>query len=375
MLRAARALHRRLVTDERGSLALTMTVLLIVANLSTLVLTRTFVTMHQVRISQDFAASLADADGAMADALFQIDQVANPPSNITGTGTIANKGTYKYRATKLDADTYDVVAKGVINGSTHAIHATVERNELFPYVIFSNQAVTFNGNGAGNIYSYNSSGDITHQARVGSNHAITVSSGSGAGDFQDFYTPAGSCSGCANPVAKRGPYVTPTYPLPTTYQPCPLGGIFTGTVNGGNGTPYLCNVDVTLQGIVNTSSTPVIIYITADHKLTMTGANINFNGQSTCTSANFRIYKYGTGAIVNGSGANAADYCGILYAPQSLLTINGGEHFYGSLTLNQLQVNGNPNYTLAYDGQVSALLAQNWHVTHWREVPSSSVNL
>ena len=55
------------------------------------------------------------------------------------------------------------------------------------------------------------------------------------------------------------------------------------------------------------------------------------------------------------------------------LTFHGGETYYGSLTLNSIRVDGNPNFTVGYDGAVASILSQNWRVRHWHEVPSNSV--
>lgn len=372
MLRLVRWVRDRVRADQRGSLALSMSVLMIVANLSTLVLARTMVALHQIRNSQDFAAGLSDADGALADALFQIDQ--NTPSTITGSGAISNRGAYTYSATKIDSDTYDVVAKGTINGAAHAIRATVARTEKFPYAVFANNGITLDGNGTGSIYSYATlGGPPTGHARIGSNGQITINSGQGGGDFQDYYAPSGKCAGCPNGVAKAGPFPLVDYQPPTIgTQPCPLNGTFSGGVSGGSGTPYVCDRDVTLSGNVNVNNGPLVIYITADHGLNMDGSDTNHNG----VASDVQIYKLGSGPISLGDGSHAASFNGVLYAPESTLTINGGQStFYGSIVLNQLVINGTPNFTFGYDDVLRSIVDKNWHVTHWREIPSSSANI
>src|SRR5207302_1131314 len=100
----------------------------------------------------------------------------------------------------------------------------------------------------------------TGHAIVGSNHAITVHGG-GGGDGQDYYTPDGSCSGCDNANQRQGPRPIPDPTPPTTYQACPSGGNFTGTVNVGNGLTFLCNTNVTFSGTITVVSGPLVVYV------------------------------------------------------------------------------------------------------------------
>lgn len=356
--------------EESGNLVIAMAVLLILANLSVAVLARALVSLQQVRKAQDYSAALATADGALADAVFQIDQTTQP--TISGSGSLG-RGTFSYVATQIDTSTYDVKAKGVISGSVHGIRATISRKVRFPYAIFANQGLGFGGNGTASIYSYDPSDPSTRtgNARVGSNQAVVVSSGAGAGDFQDYYSPNGSCTGCPSPVAQPGPYQLPaaTVPAGTTTQPCPTGGIFTASVPGSSGKPYLCDQDVSFVGTVTVTSPPVVIYVTANHNLTLAGAVVNKGGRGI----DLKVYKDGTGALDMGDGDHAADFTGVLYAPGTDVTVNGGMSVKGSLVVNALRVNGAPNYTLAYDLGLQSVLDQNWRVGRWREVPSGSL--
>lgn len=356
--------------SERGSLVIAMSVLLILANLSILVLARTLVSLRQVRTGQDFSAALASADGGMSDALFQIDQ--STPPTINGTGSLGG-GTYKYAATQIDAQTYDIKVKGAVGSSAHAIEATASRVEKFPYAVFTNQDLTFNGNGTFNIYSATTLGGVhTNEARVGSNHNIVVNSGKGAGDFQDYFQPSGTCSGCPNGSSKPGPYPAPPATLPTgATQLCATGGVFSGTINGMGGVPYVCDQDVTFSGVVTVTSGPFILYITANHALTMANAEVNSGG----AGANVQIYKIGTGVLDTGSGAHATDFTGVLYAPSTDLTVNGDGVFVGALVLNSMRMNGAPNLTVVYDLGLKSIVSQDWKISDWREVPSSSVGL
>lgn len=356
--------------DEQGSIILAMTVLMVLTGLSTLVLMRSLVVLGAVRQNQDYSAALATADAGLADALFQIDQ-ATPPS-IQASG-VAGSGTYTYLATRIDDDTYEVQSRGTVGVSNHGIRATVRRTSRFPYVIFSNQNLTFDGNGFANIYSYDvPGGPASGKARVGSNHAIVVNSGAGAGDFQDFYSPGGSCVNCPRPVPRAGPYHVSAAAVPTgPTQPCPASGLFTGTVDGRGGMPFVCSQNVTMSGQVRVVNGPLLLYVTGENGLDMTGSVVNKGERA----GNVQVYKEGSGALVIGNGAHAADFTGVLHAPRSDVTINGGEQVNGSLNVNSLKINGSPNFTVAYDTSLGSIIRTSWTVTDWREVPSASLSL
>jgi hypothetical protein len=355
--------------DERGSIAIAMTVMMILSILSVAVLARSLVSLSQVRRGQDFVAALAAADGGLSDALFRIDQ-AGEDAVIAGSGDVGD-GAFEYVATRESNDRFTVQVKGEVNGSGHAVEATVSRKQKFPYALFSNQGLTLNGNNGANIYSFeNVGGPATGKARLGSNRAIVVNSGQGAGDFQDFYAPNGSCIGCPNGVSQEGPYVLDPVEIPSgSTQSCAPLGVFTGVIDGADGTPIVCDMDVTFAGTVTVLNPPALVYVTANHALRMADSVVNDGGRGN----DLQIYKDGSGDISLGNGSHATQATAVLYAPESQLTVNGGETWYGSITVNSVKVNGAPNFTLGYDQNLESELTQDWMVSHWHEVPSSSV--
>lgn len=360
---------------ETGSIALTVTILFILAGLSAALLTRTFSATKQTRQGQDFAAALASADGGLADGLFKLDQQVDPfnmPAELPGTGTLATGATYSYKGVRVDPETYRFQVKGIDNKVPHGIEAVVVRSLRFPYAIFTNQALSFNGNSANSVRSE----PVAGLARVGSNGAVSVASGSGGGDFQDYFTPTGSCSGCVNGVQKDGPYriPDPTPPSGAT-RPCPMVGttaVFEGNITIGD--PFVCssNVKIGTMNVVGAGTGKVEIFVPANRELDMSGgAVVNGGGQASKLLVN----KAGTGLLSIGVGANSVNFTGVLYAPSSDMTINGGAVFDGSLVLNRLTINGAPNYELKWDSGLLPEVDKNWTVRYWREIPSSSVVL
>ncbi len=160
-----------------GSIAIAMTVTMILTSLSLAVLARTLGAIASARHHQDFSAALADADAGLSDALFRLDQPGAATSSIGSatapiTGSVA-PGSYAYVVTRIDDFTFKVRSKGIVNGRPHAIEANVVRTPKYEYAIFGNNGVTFNGNGSGNIYAYKAGvgKDPDRKAKIGSNRA------------------------------------------------------------------------------------------------------------------------------------------------------------------------------------------------------------
>lgn len=434
-------LRRRLadhlcLSDQRGTLMVGIGVMSTMLLLSAAVVTRTTSNLDNVRHTQDYSSALAAADAGIADALFRLDQ--GMTATFIGSGA-AGGGTFTYTATKLNHNKWVIRSRGEVAGVAHTVQADVTRDAMYPYAIFTEQALTFNGNGGANIVSYNSQTGATDtgSAFIGSNHSITVNGG-GGGDGQHYYTPAGSCSASAC-EQRQGPRKIANPLPPLSSQPCPTGGVFgvlhdgVVEINGAGGVPFNCaNKDVSFlkpttcvddddddndgtndvndsdddndglsdgddddngdddndndnDGINNNVDDddddggcksiriingPVVIYIDgSNRKVDLADISINNGG----APAALQIMMAGTGTIEVGDGSHVGDFSGIIYAPKADMVINGGQlEVSGTMTLNSLTVNGNPNFSLAYDDALVEIVSSNWVVVNYQEVPSSS---
>jgi hypothetical protein len=346
-------------------------VMLIVSLLGLGVFARTISTTDSTRRTQDYNAALAAADGGVAEAAFRIDQ--GPSEGFEGSGALG-ASTYAYRATRVEANRWTVRSTGVVEGVPRSVAVDVERPIDYPYAIFTKQNLRFNGNGGDNVASYNpATGPSVHtgNAIVGSNRGI-ICNGGGGGDGQDYFTPDGSVSGCAQPRQRPGPRVLAEPAPPAATQPCPAGGTFTSPINGQGGLPFLCDRDITFAGgDVAIVHAPAVIYVTGDHRVSMAGSRVN-RGPGT-KGKDFLLLKAGTGAFEVGNGAAAADLNGVVYAPSTDITVNGGKlEMDGSLTLNSLTINGNPNFEFLYDDSIMEIATGPWRQEHWREVASGT---
>ncbi len=421
---------RRRLDDQQGTLMVGVAVMAAMLLLSAAVVTRTTSNLANVRHTQDYSSALATADAGVADALFRLDQ--GMTAGFTGTGT-AGDDAFTYSATRINQNMWTIRSRGEVAGVPHTVQADVTRDAEYPYALFTEQGLTFHGNGGANITSYNSKTGAadTGNALIGSNHSITINGG-GGGDGQHYYTPAGSCSGCANPLQRPGPRRIKEPAPPLSSQPCPPGGVFgvlhdgVVEINGGGGVPFNCaNKDVSFlvpttcvddpdddndgipdvddpdddndgiadvadddsdnDGVLDAADPddddggclsirivngPVVIYVDGnDRTIDLEDVSINLGG----TASNVQIMMAGTGTVDVGNGSHVGDFTGILYAPKADMVVNGGQlAVNGTMTLNSLTVNGNPNFDLRYDDALIEIVSTSWVVVDYQEVPSSA---
>ena len=371
--------------DEAGSTLVTAVIVMVVlSTLSLAALTRTLASLQFVRQGQDFDAALALADAGLADAQYEIDLAATPrtaPASFERSGQIG-LGSYRYTAIKRSDAAYDVYAVGQVGRSRHGIRARLTRDPKFPFALFSNRDLVFDGNSNANIYAFDGSGKRAGESYVGSNHQIVVGSGKGAGDQQHYFAPYGGCSGCPMPVPhlEASEDVKPVTDPSGATQECPGAGTFSGAIDGGGGIPFACRRDVTFTGTVTVTNGPLIVYVLplagsnppVHHALDISGAVVNPAG----SSIEVQVFKAGSAPLVIGTGntSNTMTFNGIMYAPESTVTVNGGKFWRGSWVIDALNVNGGPNIEIAYDLDTRAYYGRNWRVSRYEEIPSAMVD-
>jgi hypothetical protein len=367
--------------EDGGTLIMAMLVMLVLSTLSLAALTRTLSSLQAIRHGQDYDAALAAADGGLSDALYAIDQSAPETFSRSGGSTTSS---WRYRAVKKSATEYEVRSIGTVGRSSHGVRAKVTRTARYPYALFSNQDLILNGNSSMNIYSFATlGGPRTGRAMIGSNHQIVVNSGKGAGDAQHYFAPFGGCTGCPNPVPHTdssyhlAPVVAPT----GATQTCPAGGHFSGAVDGAGGLPFVCREDVVLTGTIDVVNPPFVLFVlptagivpAEHHALDISAAVVNPTGRSR----DVQISKAGDAPLLVGNGNTSATrtFNGIMDAPESTVTVNGGKYWTGSWVVNSLEVNGAPNVEIGYDLDLETYLGNDWKVSRYAEVPSASLSV
>jgi hypothetical protein len=384
----------RLRQDEQGSLMIAMAVVLVLTGLAVAVLARTLSALNVTRQDQNGAAALAAARAGLSDALFALDQIspdaapaAQIPGGVAQSGSIGPSGVFEWRAVEVggDPNTYGLTSIGTVGGISRTVTEVATRGPRYPFALFADNGIFFNNASAADysntapngIYAETGgardAGAPPRQAIIGSNRAIVLADGKGGGDEQVALSPAGSCSGCGNPVNRPGPFRTPDPVVPAGTQSCPGNGTVNGAVISAG--VYLCTGDLTLTGAVSVAASPgnpVVIYMT--NGLDGSGAATTLHLGMLAMSAlddptGLVIAKVGAGRV---DASNPAAFTGILDAPRASLTNAQCQlTITGAVVLDTFACDGNvPNFTLAYDSRVEQLRSDRWATSGFREIPT-----
>lgn len=334
--------------DEAGSVVIALSVMLVLALLSLALLARTLSSLGTARRTQSADAALAAADGGLADAVFHIDQGAAGPT-MTGTGTLG-EASFSYVADRVDLDEWLVAARGDAHGVPRGVASRVVRDPLYPYAVFTNETLALAGGVAGDI---------------GSNREVVVSGGIASGE-QHFLT---SCTGCPTPVLLPEPRALPLPVAPALTQPCPPDGLFTGTVVGLGGRPFLCDAtDVTFFETVDVLDGPLAVHVGVGRTLDLRAATVNTAVGST--AADVRLSMAGTGSVL----LDFTVLRGVIDAPHAQANVTGfGADVSGSMVLSELRVGSGVPLSVAYDESVRSIAAGPWRMVDYREIPSAQV--
>lgn len=414
--------------DERGSLIIALAVIFVLILISSSIAVELVGNQENVLAKSNSAASVSAADAGLSDAVFRLDQMTPSSSstsfcmNATGTSSCTTPPTnltgvsYLAKPTNSAGTTWTIESKATVNRLVGAVEETASYTAEYPFAVFGNSGLDFNGsssNGLG-VYSDSStssssnpdtstsdcSGSTTSSCvQVGSNGPIKCAGGLASNVTEVYYTGGGGASKCANPVADANKF-TLTVPIaPTSGSPltCPgkkttdskgdtiyeLGSGFSGAPTSigatGQAYTYYCNdAAVDISGTLSVAGT-VQLYIILDSSTDSTfitngvqtlsiagGSEVNatFDGSSglppsgtTLPAAkNLQILTNSTGSVGNSNGSHAYTLGGILYAPEANLVGDGCKSaYYGSLTINTLTCNGGPHLQVYYDNSLGTL--------------------
>jgi len=330
------------------------------------------------------------------------------PSPWTSPLTTHGLGQYIYRAEYVDAADYNVYSKGVLKSSQHAIQARVSRNSRYPFVFFSNTNLEINGstsNAYFNFYSYNSLGPVPSTPPAVGSNATVVCNGGVTGFVTHYVT---SETDCPSPYLEKKPYDTSiTLPAatgrqcgqlsnngvwgPSTFNvsnvetgngidPLTIPTIPVTTIDGQSGTPIICNnINVSMYGIIRVTNPPLKLYV-AGGSFDMSNALINVADLAAGTpghATDFQLFKTGSAPfnVDSGNSSSTLSFTGVINAPDSTITFNGGKWWTGSVLASQITVNGTPNLKIGYDLDLANYLSDKWTVSRYREVAPSAVGL
>lgn len=417
--------------DDRGSLIVVISLILVLLLLSTAIVAEVTGNQLNVVARQNASSAIAQANAGVADALFRIDQ--GPSAEGNGTEFYVSSGSYctgdsrcvatsvpgapddMYVARLNDNTTWTIESVATVNKSTVAVEETLSRSLSYPYALFGNSGLNFNGNSTQAFGTYTSgaasasnpdtsaadcSGDVTTSCvSIGSNGTISCNGSLGSNVTSVYYTGGGGVSGnCGtlSPVSTLYKLSVPTAPT-SNYLACPNGGkiganqTVSGTVAGVNapldaGT-YYCNntqlvidgnltvsgsvtIDVILDSTTNTSwvnsGTPTIDITAGSY------VNVDPTGATLPDATALTINSNSTGTVGDSNGQGYW-YGGILDAPDASLTGDGCKSvYYGAAIINTLTCNGGPHLAFYYDSALTTVYGP-WTAAGYQQINPSSV--
>jgi hypothetical protein len=358
---------------------------------------------------QSSASAVSLADAGLADALYRIDQgpvgtgsgpsfcVKAGDSNCVASSVPAAPGV-SYLATQVSPTQWTVQALAVVNGNSAAVEEQVTRSSQYPFVLFGNSSLNFNGNSTQAFSTYSDSEPASTSTgnpnpnpngnvAIGSNGTITCNGGLGSNVGVFYYGTGGigstGSSSCGAYQSEPNKYYLATPAPPANSFLCPGTGVGGGQLGSGiSGAPsvlaggtYLCTAPVTLSGQLTVLG-QVQLYVILDPNtygngtaaLTITrgsyindqsdycanGGSVGCQGQQDLpNSQNLQIFSNSTGTFGNDNGQGYY-FGGIIYAPFASLTGDGCKSvYYGSLVINTLTCNGGPHLSVNYDANLA----------------------
>jgi hypothetical protein len=336
--------------DRGSAMAIVLVVTLVITALVGALASETLLAARQGTAARDGAAAAAAAELAVAEAGARIAQGAS--AGFTGTVTVQGGGA-AYTAVRVSADAWDVTAQGEVGGRRRALSVGFGREARFPYAVFADEALTLR----------TPTGVVS--GRVGTNGTMDLT-GLAPGSAQELFRPTGTCTGCANPVVREGPYPVAEATVPATTRPCPAVGRFEGTLDGAGGIPVWCGaaaVPVSF-GAVTVVNGPLVVLVGPGVTLSLDGAQVNVGGAPD----GFRLHKLEpTSGATSTVSANGARFAGLLHAPRTAVT-STGLTVTGSVVVDRLTVSPGGTLSVTWSPALQSIGASTWRVTRWAEV-------
>jgi Tfp pilus assembly protein PilX len=428
-------LSSRAPRDERGSLIVVISIILVLVLICAAVAAEVIGNQKNVLSKSNSAASVSAADAGLADALFRLDQMSpatatsfcvdngktwktkdTPPQTVTCDSAPASLSGARYTAWGQYTGTmWTIQSEATVKGIAGAVQETITYSAKYPYAIFGNSGLDFNGQNPGGVGAYNegtsktggtpnpdgAAGDCTNGVgpscvKVGSNGPIKCAGGLTGNVSEVYYTGGGGAGLCLNPIPDPARYVLTIPTAPGIPANCP--GVAMPAVNGvvtyeiGSNVPgwgtlpagtWYCNdnpLEINGNLIVSGQATIYIILDNATNNtminsgiqtLYITGGsevNASFDGTAgpptnnttpLPQAENLQILSNSSGTVGSalGGGTNGPyTFGGIIYAPNANLVGNGCKSaYYGAITLNLLTCNGGPHLQVYYDNALATM--------------------
>src|SRR6266542_2349067 len=342
---------------ERGSVAMALIVIVVATVMVVALLVTTQIGLRSARRAGDSANALQLADAGINDAAKAI---TAHTGGFSGGSSLGTAGSYAYTATK-DGAVWRLDATGTdASGVKRRVLADAVDQALFGHAFFALAASELKGTAD----SYTFFGQSTIPPDAKGNDPI----GNGA------------CPPAPDTAAYPDKYLPPSVTVPAGLTSEGAFSCTGGTISSGT---HLYS-SITLSGDcrVGGSAAAAVLYVTGPVTIGTDTGNcksvVNRPPAATCTSGG---YQSGWPAVlqinVAGNGtvtfANHAVFWGVINAPNSVVTANGGGtpqvEIFGSVLANS--AGAAAQFQFHYDQALrSSLTTGQYRVTNWREEAS-----
>jgi Tfp pilus assembly protein PilX len=394
-------LHRRSgLADQRGSVAVAMMVILVVSILVLALLATAEFGLRSSRRAGDSANALQLADAGINDATKAI---TAHTTSFTGGNSIGTAGSYTYSATK-DGTVWRLDSTGTdATGVRRRVLADATDQPTFGNAFFGLSSVTIKGTADSYTGPSNPCSSSPAFGVVGSNGTITFTGGIGTKNCRGssgWNYPADGCSFDGQTTIPPGaigagacPPAPDTFTTSQKFNPPPVvvpagltsEGAFTCPVNGTIPAGTHLYTSATFNGGCTVGATGnAVLYVTGPVSLGVDNGACKsvINPPTGACSTTFPPTWYQSGWTsrlqinVAGNGvvsfANHAVFFGVINAPNSVVSANGGGtpqvDVFGSVLANSIV--GAAQFAFHYD---QALRQQfntgQYQVSNWREEP------
>jgi Tfp pilus assembly protein PilX len=385
---------------ECGSVAIALIVIVIATVMVVALLVTTQMGLRSSRRAGDSANALQLADAGINDAAKAI---TAHTGTFTATSSLGTSGSYSYTATK-DGAVWRLDATGTdATGVKRRVLADAVDQPLYSNAFFA--LATSQLKGTADSYTGPSDTCATSPGMgvVGSNGSITFTGGTGAKNCRGAFGWDYAADGCAfygqstippdgngnNPIGNGACPPAPdtgTYPdkyiPPSVTVPAELTSEGAYTCSGGtipSGTHLYSSVTLSGGCQVAGGAAAAVLYVTGPVTIGTDTGNcksvVNAPPSATCSSGQYvsgwpamlQINVAGNGTV---SFANHAVFWGVVNAPSSVFTANGGGtpqvEVFGSVLANS--VGTAAQFAFHYDQSLrSQLTTGQYRVTNWRE--------
>jgi Tfp pilus assembly protein PilX len=385
---------------ERGSVAVAVTVIVIATVMVVALLATTQAALRSSRRAGDSANALQLADAGVNDAAKAI---TAHTASFTGGSSLGSSGSYGYTATK-DGNVWRIDATGTdASGVRRRVLADAVDQPLYSNTFFAIAATELKGTADSYTGPSNTCATSPGMGVVGSNGSISFTGGNGARNCRGSLGWSYAADGCGfygqstippdnkgnSPIGDGAcPPAPDTATYPDKYVP-PAVTVPTGLTGEG---AYACNggtipsgthvySSLTLSGgcQVAGGGAAAVLYVTGPVTIGTDSGScksvVNAPPSGTCSSGQYvtgwpamlQINVAGNGTV---SFANHAVFWGVVNAPNSVVTANGGGtpqvEVFGSILANSASAAA--QFAFHYDQSLrSQLTTGQYRVVNWRE--------